>query len=441
MQTKKRRSSPATIAQAIALGLLAVALIAVMALRVPALREPAVESPASPAPGSPVPADPETPGAHGVSAQEPSASQEPPGEPTPTPVPTPIPDPEYFTISLIGDCSLASNPDKKGWAIAYESVINGDLSYSFANTREYFTDDYLTIANLEGNLSNNNYSSIEWFTFLSPASYANILTDGGVDFVTLANNHTMDFGQNAYNDTTAALDAVNLPYAGEDELYIYQSEGGLKVGIYCLYNRLTGNALDLISAAQKETLVTNSKSMIDAAAQELRAQGAEYLVICLHMGREGYYEPMEIQTEMCRYSIDTGFDLVYCTHAHRLQPAEKYGNGMIFYGMGNWIFGGHTNPGNGTDPGAYDTGIAQITVCRRGDSVTLESFNFIPCCISSNGDLTAFVPNPNTLNNYQPTPYEPDSTAWNRAMSMLNGTYEGANYITDYGNVLAAMNG
>ena len=48
---------------------------------------------------------------------------------------------------------------------------------------------------------------------------------------------------------------------------------------------------------------------------------------------------------------------------------------------------------------------------------------------------------PNTLNNYQPQPYTEGGDAWNRAMSMLNGTYEGANYQVDYGNVLSAMNG
>ena len=48
---------------------------------------------------------------------------------------------------------------------------------------------------------------------------------------------------------------------------------------------------------------------------------------------------------------------------------------------------------------------------------------------------------PNTLNNYQPQPYTEGGDAWSRAMSMLNGTYEGANYQVDYGNVLSAMNG
>ena len=98
-------------------------------------------------------------------------------------------------------------------------------------------------------------------------------------------------------------------------------------------------------------------------------------------------------------------------------------------------------PGNGTDPGAYDTGIAQLTLKRVGGEVTLDSYSFIPCSLSSTVGPDSTVLGPNTLNNYQPQPYTEGGDAWNRAMSMLNGTYEGANYQVDYGNVLTAMNG
>ena len=73
--------------------------------------------------------------------------------------------------------------------------------------------------------------------------------------------------------------------------------------------------------------------------------------------------------------------------------------------------------------------------------VTLDSYSFIPCSLSSTVGPDSTVLGPNTLNNYQPQPYTEGGDAWNRAMSMLNGTYEGANYQVDYGNVLTAMNG
>ena len=386
--------------------------------------------------------------------QSPAASAEAteaPGSETPTgtePAASEAPEididaePEYFTVSMVGDCTLSASPDKRDWGIGFQRTVGDDTDYPFANTVQFLNDDYLTIANLECSLSDKKYSSIEQFSFLGKADYAKILSSGSVEFVTLANNHTMDFGQGAYNDTTAALDAVGVSYAGENECYLYQSEGGLKIGLFCMYNGLTGNAFSLLSASAQEKLVAESKDWIDRAVPKLEEMGAEYTIACLHMGTEGNYETIDVQVELCRYAIDAGFGSVYCTHAHRLQPAELYGEGIIFYGLGNWIFGGHTNPGNGKDPASYDTGIGKITLCRRGSKVTLDSYSFIPCCISSALDPENGVPGVNSQNNYQPTPYVEGGKAWQRAMSIISGTYEGANYtVGNYWDILRDMGG
>ena len=363
-------------------------------------------------------------------------------EPTIPAEPTQVPEPEYFTVSMVGDCTLSASPDKRDWGIGFQRTVGDDYAYPFAKTKEFLTDDYITIANLECTLSDKHYSSIEQFSFLGKAAYANILTEGSVEFVTLANNHTLDFGQAAYQDTADSLDAVGVRYAGEDECFLYQNGDGLKLGLYCMYNGLTGNAFSLLSESAQQKLVAESKERLDRAVEELRELGAEYTIACLHMGTEGNYETTDVQVELCRYAIDAGFGSVYCTHAHRLQPAELYGEGIIFYGLGNWIFGGHTNPGNGKDPASYDTGIGQITLCRRGSAVTLDSYTFIPCSISSSLDLENGVPGPNSLNNYQPAPYVADGKAWQRAMSIISGTYEGANYtVGNYWDILSAMGG
>ena len=381
----------------------------------------------------------------------PAAATEEPGRETPTgtePEASETPEidvdaePEYFTVSMVGDCTLSASPDKRDWGIGFQRTVGDDTDYPFANTVQFLNDDYLTIGNLECSLSDKKYSSIEQFSFLGKADYAKILSSGSVEFVTLANNHTLDFGQGAYQDTTDALDAVGVAYAGENECYLYQNGDGLKIGLYCMYNGLTGNAFSLLSASAQEKLVAESKDWIDKAVQKLDEMGAEYTIACLHMGTEGNYETTDVQVELCRYAIDAGFGSVYCTHAHRLQPAELYGEGIIFYGLGNWIFGGHTNPGNGKDPASYDTGIGKITLCRRGSKVTLDSYSFIPCCISSALDPENGVPGVNSQNNYQPTPYVEGGKAWERAMSIISGTYEGANYtVGNYWDILRDMGG
>ena len=88
-------------------------------------------------------------------------------------------------------------------------------------------------------------------------------------------------------------------------------------------------------------------------------------------------------------------------------------------------------------------GIAQVKLCRKGDRVTLESFRFTPCCISSSPgtQLDSFVPNAYTLNNYQPTPYLENGEAWKRTMSILDGAYAGANFVPSYWTILNDMAG
>ena len=112
-----------------------------------------------------------------------------------------------------------------------------------------------------------------------------------MEFVTLANNHTMDFGQSAYDDTAAALDAVGVAYAGEDETYIYEKDGGVKVGIYCLYNQLTYNAMSILSAQAQEKLVAASRDKIAAGLRRSGGRGTSPSRVCTWAARDTMNPP------------------------------------------------------------------------------------------------------------------------------------------------------
>ena len=123
--------------------------------------------------------------------------------PEPTPEPTPEPEPESFTISFIGDLTLTGSP---GVPVDFEGTMNGDYGYPFSNVVQYFDDDEYTIGNLECTFSDQWLSSIQTFSFRAPTTSANILLQGGVDFVTTANNHTEDFNNAGKRDTWATLE-------------------------------------------------------------------------------------------------------------------------------------------------------------------------------------------------------------------------------------------
>ncbi len=351
------------------------------------------------------PADEPVPTAAQTAAPTPAPTPTPTPEPTPTP--TPEPTPEYFVITYIGDQTLCSHQKTTD----YEKKMNGDYSYPFSNVSQYFLNDEYTIGNLEMTFSDQKLWSIETFYFRAPKEAAQILVEGGIDFVTTANNHTNDFGAVGPKDTAAALDAVGVAYGLMDEAKIVTTPHGLRLGIYCTFD--------------KSFLPKEDKAL--AAIAQLREEGADYIICAFHWGIELKYRPSDKQVALAHKCIDAGADMIYGSHPHCLQPIEEYKGGLILYSMGELSFGGNTSP---KDP---DSAIVQVTMRRDPDgTVSHESYAIIPCCVSSRPVLEDFWSY--GYNDYKPTPYVEGTAAYERALSKITGTYEGPDGRADYSN-------
>ena len=319
-------------------------------------------------------------------------------DPTPPPTPTPTPEPVRYIMHFVGDCTLASSVYYQGSASGYDTFVNGDFSYPFGATVQYFTDDDFTMANCEVSLTTATKATNKTFTFKADPDYAQIFPAGSVEFVTLANNHVLDYGQTGYDDTKAALDAVGVAYAGRDEWCLYQTEKGMVIGVYAV----SFGSLD----------------QIKKGVAAVREAGADFVIAALHFGDEGSYRVNADQRAQAHAAIDAGADFVYGSHAHTLQPTEEYQGKYIYYSMGNWTFGGNTNPRD------KDTFILRLTVEQDADgTVRVTEREHIPCASSGRTDL----------NDYRPVPYEEDSEGWKRVLSKLDGSFTGANLNIGYG--------
>ena len=319
-------------------------------------------------------------------------------------------EPGTFVISAIGDCTLASSENFVNSQYGYAARMNGDYAYPFSNTAQYFKNDDYTIANLECVLSDRRLTAsyLSQFHFQSPTEWANILIEGGVDFVTTANNHLLeDFGSKGAEDTYAALEEYDIPYGKEGQAQIVTTDSGLILGIYCAYNDLHPD-----------------KAQAVAAVRQLKSDGAEYIICMFHWGKELVYDVSDSMKELARACVDAGANLIYGSHSHCLQPIEEYNGAVILYGMGNWSFGGNTMP---TYP---ETAIVQITVSRAADgSVRNDDINIIPCGVSSQ----KYVKNTH-YNDYRPTPYEEGSEDYARVFAMLSGEFKPSSQGADYSN-------
>ena len=308
---------------------------------------------------------------------------------------------EIFTITMVGDCTLASDKSNYGAPATFVGTVGDDYDYPFANVRELFENDDFTIVNLECNLTDNGNYSDMLFAFRGPTAYTNIMTGSSVEMASYANNHIRDYGQTGYNDTITAMADAGLAYVERDCSTVYETESGLTVGVYA--GMFWGfNEADMISE-----LGTLSET-------------CDVVIASLHWGNEGQYRPTAEQKRLGQVAIDAGADIVYGHHPHVLQPVETYGDGIIFYSLGNFAFGGNTNPRD------KDTVVAQQEIIRKPDgTILLGETHLLPCCVSSTMDI----------NTYQPTLYSEGTEEYDRAMSKLDGTFTGPDLVVNYDNI------
>ena len=284
-------------------------------------------------------------------------------------------DPVSLTVSVVGDCTLGTDE-----AFDYSTSLNAYFdnygsSYFLQNVKPIFSADDLTVANFEGTLTESDAREDKTFAFKAPASFAKILTDGNVEAVTTANNHSHDYGEQGFTDTLNALEAEGIAHFGYDETAIMNIKGinvGL-VGIYELKDHLE-----------------RTQQVKDNIAK-VKAEGAQLVIVIFHWGNEKEEVPDSNQMTLGRLAIDEGADLVCGHHPHVLQGIETYKGKNIVYSLGNFCFGGNSAPSD------MDSMIFQQTFTITENGVQADNVtNIIPCSISSEYGY----------NNYQPTPAE-----------------------------------
>ena len=303
-------------------------------------------------------------------------------------------DENTFLLTFMGDCTFGATSSSYYAKVSFVSTVGSDYGYPFRNVIGYLETDDFTFLNLEGPLTDEGNPMPGKFIFRGPAEYVNILSENSVEAVSLSNNHTMDYGQTGYQATCQGLDQVRVGYVEKDSTRIITLDNGLKIGLYA-------------------TMYTSvDEDAVTEQIRSLKQQGADVIIYAPHWGTEGSYSISQDQADLAHTAIDAGAHIVYGSHPHVLQPVEEYKNGVIYYSMGNFSFGGNTKPRD------MDTALLQQEIILQEDgTVVLGERTIVPCCISSDP----------WNNNYQPTPYEPGSHEYDRVLKKLNGTYEGAN--------------
>lgn len=219
--------------------------------------------------------------------------------------------------------------------------IQGVLDDGF---REEIQRADLFMANEEFPFSDRGEAAEKTYTFRLPAAETVKLQEIGIDLVSLANNHTLDFGTDALLDTFTALDAAGIAYvgAGADidrakELQTFTVRGRT-VGylaasrVYPDWSWEAGKGRPGMLSAYGD-----AKILLDQVRQA--GEFCDYLVVYMHWGIEKNETPEDYQRELGKKLIDAGADLVIGSHPHVLQGIEYYQGKPIVYSLGNFVFG------------------------------------------------------------------------------------------------------
>ena len=296
-------------------------------------------------------------------------------------VTTPIVEETNIILSAVGDSTIGTDP-KFYHATSLPAMVqqnNNDPSYLFSNVAHIFKEDDITIANLETTFTTATEKRDKGhkvqYHFKGDPELASSLVSASIEGVNLSNNHIYDYGQKGFDDTIDTLENLNVNYFGEEYKWVTEAKG-IKFGF-----------LGYQGWAASDSLLETIKNDIESLKKEV-----DIVVVSFHWGIERETTPNELQKTLAHYSIDNGADLIIGHHPHVIQGIEYYKGKYINYSLGNFCFGGNSNP---TDK---DTYIFQADFKFKDKKLSSVGIRVIPCSVSS-------VKN---RNDYRPTPLAGD---------------------------------
>jgi len=288
---------------------------------------------------------------------------------------------EPIVITAVGDVTLAYHFNEWFEKLKAEK---GDAAYElpFSQVKHYL-EDSITIANLECALTEHDKKVPKKFSFRGKPEYAKCLALGSIELVNLANNHSLDYGSKGLEDTLKALEKENIMWCGAGatiekarEAKILESNGTrlaflgyTDVGKEFCAGKKAGNAPCLEDYIKEDV----------KAARKI----ADIVIVSFHYGKELAKFPSSRQRFLSRLAIDSGANIIIGHHPHVLQEVEHYKQGLIFYSLGNFCFGGNSKH--------TDSAIAKIVVSKT-DIKNYELFyELLPVRTGKQGSFMPFL--------------------------------------------------
>ena len=241
---------------------------------------------------------------------------------------------EEVSLIAVGDISFSRGVERM-------VRTQNDINYPFLKIQDYLKSADLIFGNLETPIMQGVEIPDFQMIFRSNPGTEQALKQAGFSIVSLANNHTPNFGRQGLEDTFNYLTAVGIQYVGagnntqEANQPAYIEKNGIK------FAWLAYNDTDVVPPSYEATNSHPGTAFMQtermAEAVKEAKQKANFVIVSMHAGIEYINEPNTAQENFAHSAIDAGADLIIGHHPHVVQTMEKYKDKYIFYSLGNFV--------------------------------------------------------------------------------------------------------
>ena len=232
-------------------------------------------------------------------------------------------EPINFTMTAIGD-TLCHNTQY--WDAYNSSTKQYDFSYVYDNIKDYTSSADITIGSLETTFAGEDRGYSNYPVFNSPDSLATGLKDIGVDVISLAGNHALDYGYSGICRTIDVLDNVGISHLGtyksaeDQDKILIKDVKGVKIAFI---NYTYGTNGIPVPSDKSYCLNLIDKDLISKQIKQAKEQNVDMIVACMHWGTEYKTSANDEQKELADFLFKSGVDIILGNHPHVLEPMEK----------------------------------------------------------------------------------------------------------------------
>lgn len=252
-----------------------------------------------------------------------------------------VPEDEKVTIQAVGDIMLGDLPSSFGFGVG-STIKKHGTDFPFLKIRNVLQEADIVVGNLEAVLSDHKKSKWVSTQYLraNPRA-ASTLKECGFSVMSVANNHSVQHGEDAFDDTVRMLRSTGIAPVGVRGVGEFFSapyivaKRGISFGFLAYSMRPEEYRPGQSRYAQVDVELQLGRILDDITTLRSRV---DFLILSVHWGDEFIRIPSPKIVAIAHSLIDSGADVILGHHPHVLQGVEKYRNGVIAYSLGNFVF-------------------------------------------------------------------------------------------------------